>query len=123
MMNGTPVIVMIVVTLLLILLQRRGNASPDAVRAALAKGGRIVDVRTPREFQAGHLPGAVNLPLAELAERIISEIPDKRTPILLHCASGARSAGGRHVVTKLGYETALNLGAYGRAAKLTQANP
>lgn len=120
-MNGTPVILLMLVILLLILLQRTGVAKAGEVRAALQKGGRIIDVRTPDEYRAGHLAQAVNIPLADLQARVPREFPDQETPLLLHCASGARSAAGRRVVAGLGYRTVLNLGSYGRAAKLIGA--
>lgn len=117
-MNGTTVIILVVVVMLLILQQRLGGARAGDVQAALQKGGRLIDVRTPDEFRSGHLAAAVNIPLADLQERVVREFPDKDTPLLLHCASGARSAAGRRVVAGLGYHTVLNLGSYSRAAKL-----
>ena len=107
----------------LILQQMRGGARPDEVKALLKKGARVIDVRTPAEFARGHLTQAVNLPLDEFSERLVREIPDKETPLLLHCASGARSAAAKRMAVKLGYSTALNLGSYGRAARLVEARP
>jgi hydroxyacylglutathione hydrolase len=49
-----------------------------------------VDVRARSEWAAGHLPGAVNLPLGELDSRL-AELPHDR-PVILHCQSGARAA-------------------------------
>jgi len=49
----------------------------------------VVDVRDRREFAAGHLPGAIHIPVTELAQRL-SEIPQDRA-IVLVCRSGARS--------------------------------
>lgn len=102
----------------LILQQMRGGARPDEVKAFLKKGARVIDVRTPAEFARGHLAKAVNVPLDEFSERLAREVPDKQTPLLLHCASGARSAAAKRVAAKLGYANALNLGSYGRAARL-----
>lgn len=119
-MNGNSVILLTVVVLLLLLLPRRGGVKPAVVRAALQEGGRIVDVRTPQEFGHGHLDGALNIPLDQLAERLPREIPDRNTPLLLHCASGARSAMGKRTAEGLGYRQVINIGSYGRALKLTQ---
>ncbi|GGP81037.1 transporter [Streptomyces virginiae] len=54
----------------------------------------VVDVRTPGEFASGHLPDAVNVPL----DRLVRSLPELRRaaeggPLLIVCASGARSAG------------------------------
>lgn len=50
----------------------------------------IVDVRTPEEFQYGNATGSVNIPLGEIIERL-EEIKELKTPLVLCCASGARS--------------------------------
>lgn len=51
----------------------------------------IVDVRTPMEFMGGHVAGSINIPLQELPQRL-EEIKLLQQPIILCCASGARSA-------------------------------
>ena len=106
----------------LIVQQMRGSARPDEVKALLKKGARVIDVRTPAEFARGHLAQAVNLPLDEFSDRLVREVPDKQTPLLLHCASGARSAAAKRVADKLGYAMALNLGSYGRASRLVETS-
>ena len=55
-------------------------------------GYRVIDVREPVEWDEGHLPGATLIPLADVASRIESEVPDRDTPLLVHCLSGVRSA-------------------------------
>jgi rhodanese-related sulfurtransferase len=50
----------------------------------------IIDVRTPAEFMGGHVAGSVNIPLQEVQARL-DEIKALPTPIILCCASGARS--------------------------------
>lgn len=52
----------------------------------------VVDVRTPAEFASGHLPDAVNVPLDRLTRRLseLRQAADRR-PLLVVCASGARS--------------------------------
>jgi rhodanese-related sulfurtransferase len=64
----------------------------------------VLDVRTPREWAAKHIAGSVNIPLNHLTERL-SEIPQERA-VVLHCASGYRSAIAaslleRHGITSL----------------------
>ncbi|MCB9914517.1 MAG: rhodanese-like domain-containing protein [Planctomycetes bacterium] len=87
----------------------------DAQRA-LAAGGRVVDVRTPGEFQAGHLPGAVNAPLDTLpgsVERLTKG--GRETPLLLYCRSGARSARAAGLLRRAGYRDVTDLGGLGSA--------
>jgi rhodanese-related sulfurtransferase len=119
-MNKISMFVVVVVLLVFFLLRQLGNAKPEEAQALLKKGGRVIDVRTPEEFRSGHLAAAVNIPLGELQQRIAREVPDKATPVLLYCASGARSAAGKRIVAGLGYPTVLNLGSYHRAAGIVQ---
>ena len=49
----------------------------------------LVDVREPREFAAGHLPGAINMPMSEL-DRRLAELPAGSTAVFM-CRSGGRS--------------------------------
>lgn len=61
----------------------------DDFVAQLAAGAiAVVDVREPHEFAAGHVPGAVNLPLSQFDPEAL---PDGK-PIVLICAAGVRSA-------------------------------
>jgi len=50
----------------------------------------VLDVRTVAEWSAGHLPGAMNIPLGELPSRL-GELPRGR-PLVVHCQAGARAA-------------------------------
>lgn len=76
----------------------------------LQKGAVIVDVRSPSEYAAGHYPGSQNIPLNDLTNRA-SEIP-KEKPVLLCCASGARSGLAVTVLKQKGYGNALNIGSW-----------
>ena len=50
----------------------------------------IIDVRTTMEFMCGNVAGSINIPLHEIPQRI-DEIKEMESPIILCCASGARS--------------------------------
>ncbi len=54
------------------------------------KQNTIIDVRTPGEFMGGNVAGSINIPLNEIPQRL-SEIQEMPQPIILCCASGARS--------------------------------
>jgi rhodanese-related sulfurtransferase len=60
----------------------------DAFASAWSEGGFVVDVREPEEYQAGHVPGALLVPLAKVPTWI--EVPMDR-PVYVICASGNRS--------------------------------
>lgn len=71
----------------------------------------IIDVRSPQEFAAGHLVGAVNIPYEQILHRIDSlEGLEKSSELLLYCLSGARSAVACSLLAQHGYTRALNGG-------------
>lgn len=97
----------------------RAAALSDAeARSRLAAGAVLVDVRTPEEFRERSLPGAVNLPLATIAQTITNRVPDKGAVVLLHCRSGARSGTAETQLRALGYTNVFNLGSFSRAEKV-----
>ncbi|MFJ3901449.1 rhodanese-like domain-containing protein [Streptomyces sp. NPDC090025] len=70
---------------------------PAEARARFAEF-TVVDVRTPGEFAGGHLPGARNVPL-DLLPAALDELRAAGTPLLVVCASGARSATACRTLT------------------------
>ena len=74
------------------------------------KRGTIVDVRTPEEFQAAHVPGAVNIPLQEVAARM-DELKHLKAPLILCCASGNRSGMAERFLAGAGVDC-LNAGSW-----------
>jgi rhodanese-related sulfurtransferase len=67
-----------------------GDEVPAADAAAVPDGAYLLDVREPDEWQAGHVPDAVHIPMGQLQERA-GEIPQD-TEVYVICRSGARSA-------------------------------
>jgi len=87
------------------------DASPEESSAPLSEstGPLIVDVRTPGEFASGAYPGAVNIPLDELPNRI-GELGDRGRDLTLYCASGARSAYAVRILSESGFTNLKNGG-------------
>jgi phage shock protein E len=71
-------------------------------RERVAKGALLLDVRTPAEFAEGHIPGAKNIPVQELAARI-NEVGPRDRHVVIYCRSGARSAAAAQLLTRAGY--------------------
>jgi rhodanese-related sulfurtransferase len=62
----------------------------------------LVDVRSPSEYRSGHIPGATNIPLQQIA-RNLNKIPTDR-PVVLYCSTGYRSAMGVMTLHLLNYD-------------------
>lgn len=85
------------------------NAS-GAVQLINREKAVVIDVCEPAEFAAGHVGGAKNVPLGELEAKLSSVVKNKALPLILVCASGARSGRAVAIAKKLGYEQAQSLG-------------
>ena len=65
---------------------------------------QLVDVRTPAEFAAGHIPEAVNIDVrGENFESQAQSTLDKERPVAVYCRSGARSKTAAHALAAMGY--------------------
>jgi rhodanese-related sulfurtransferase len=65
--------------------------------------GTILDVRTSGEFSGGSVAGSINIPLQEIPERI-NELKSLKAPLILCCASGARSSQAYRFLEQYGFE-------------------
>ena len=83
--------------------------------AAAREGGTLVDVREPSEYVAGHVPGAVLIPMSELANRL-REI-DKTAPVFVICASGNRSGAMTDLLRGAGFDAVSVAGGTGAWAR------
>jgi rhodanese-related sulfurtransferase len=63
----------------------------------------VLDVREPDEFKAGHIEGAVNIPIRALAQNLDKLPADKAAPIAVVCKSGIRAAYGTMALKLFGY--------------------
>ena len=70
----------------------------------------LVDVRTSEEYAAGHIPGAILIPLSELAAEADGQLPDKDAKIIVYCRSGNRSAQAAELLDGLGYTRIYDMG-------------
>jgi phage shock protein E len=88
---------------------------PTITSAALAekirngKAPLILDVRTPDEYRAGHIPGSVNIPIDELPARLTELGIPKSAEVVVHCERGGRAAKGEAILAGAGYEQVVDL--------------
>jgi phage shock protein E len=90
-----------------------GLISPPKAKSLLAsdKKAVLLDVRTPQEFNDGHIAGSVLLPYSDIDEASAAKaIPTKDTVVVVYCRSGRRSAIAATELRKLGYITVWDLG-------------
>ena len=67
----------------------------------------VIDVRTPGEYASGHIPGAINIPFDQVAQRIAEiEAPQG---VALYCMVGPRARKGESALLAAGYEKVLHL--------------
>lgn len=76
----------------------------------MKKGAQIIDVRTPAEFNGGHIKGSVNIPLDSLQKQM-SKIK-KTQPVITCCASGMRSGAAKQILQANGYTEVYNGGGW-----------
>lgn len=88
-----------------------GVENVDATRTAelAAAGVRVIDVRTSSEFEAGHIAGSENVPINEFAS--VAGAWDRGEPLLIYCATGARSASAVQWLSEQGFETVYHFNA------------
>ena len=104
------------------------NLSVQDARARQKQGATLVDVRSTREYAAGHPAGALNVPVLEHDEdtdqllpnpdfiRVMQASVAAHTPVLISCQSGVRSVRASLMLESFGYQYVANvLGGFGGA--------
>lgn len=92
---------------------------PAKLHALQAGGVPVIDVREPGEFAEGHIPGAVNIPRGVLEFQVDGHpavncardehLAHRRTPVVLYCRTGGRSALSAEALKRLGFDQPLSL--------------
>lgn len=85
----------------------RVTAQALADELATGKSITVVDIRTVKEFENGHIEGGLNVPLHQLSQRL-SEIP-REGQVVIHCQGGYRSSIGTSLLQREGFENLLDL--------------
>lgn len=70
----------------------------------------ILDVRTPEEYNSGHIENSVLLPVTEIPEKAVEFLPDKEAKILVYCRSGNRSETAAKDLINMGYTNVYDFG-------------
>ncbi len=89
---------------------KAATVTGEQARALVAGGATLVDVRTPEEFEAGHLDGALNLPVDEFDAKLALLAGKEQQDVVVYCRSGARSARAAGVLKAKGFAKVHDLG-------------
>ena len=117
-MNWTTLLILAAIVAVFFWMKKAGQISSKDALAYLKKGALLIDVRSPGEFNSGHLPSVINIPLGEIETVLPRRTKDKNQVLLLHCHSGMRSGAAVKKLKSMGYVNAFNLGSYGRAKSI-----
>jgi len=83
----------------------------EGFKRMLANGEKpvLVDTREESEWAAGHAAGAVHISKGVIERDIETKVPDKKTPMVLYCGGGFRSALAAEALQKMGYTNVISL--------------
>jgi phage shock protein E len=90
-----------------------GDLSGREAKHLVADGALLLDVRSPEEYAAGHLEGALNVPVQVLASRL-GELGAHDRAVVVYCRSGHRSANAAAILREAGFTAVHDLGAMSR---------
>ncbi len=82
----------------------------NGLKEAVKNGAFLVDVRTPTEFSAGSVKGAVNIPLDKVQSQL-SKFKNKKN-IVVFCRSGNRSGQAKSILESNGFQNVINGGTW-----------
>lgn len=116
-MNIIFIIIPIILILIKVLMSRPDLKGGD-IKTLLSNGAKVIDVRTQSEFRSGHIKDALNIPLSDITNGVRRHGIEKNTPVILYCASGARSASAKRFLAKEGYTSVYNGGTLHHLSKL-----
>ena len=87
----------------------RKDIMQSEIKSLMSKGAILIDVRSPQEYNEGHLDNSILLPEYEILKKIEDIIPNKNTKIILYCSSGTRSKKAQEELEKMGYKNIYNV--------------
>ena len=85
-------------------------STEDAYEMMVSQEVVIVDVRTPEEYDGGHIPNAILVPNESIGDDMPEALPDKEATLLIYCRSGRRSKEDSEKLLKLGYKSIYEFG-------------
>ena len=81
----------------------------EATRLINSEDPLLLDVREPNEYNSGHLPDALHIPLSQIKDRADELAKYASRPVIVYCARGVRSSSAASALAKLGFARVLEL--------------
>ena len=88
---------------------KQSNINQGIEEYKMTAGAVLLDVRTPQEYQEGHIPESKNVSLQQL-DNIVSVAKNKDIPLFVYCYSGSRSRQATGMLQRMGYSKVNNIG-------------
>ena len=87
----------------------KNDVTMEEFKKMQKEGATILDVRSPQEYEEGHIQGAILIPEYELIAKADKELKDKNKIIVIYCSTGNRSKKAQRKLEKRGYINVYNL--------------
>lgn len=85
------------------------DIQPSKLTSRIEQGAALIDVRTPEEYDKGHVPGAINIPLSEFSESNAELMAIAEKEIILYCRSGFRAGKAANKLLQMSFEKVKHL--------------
>lgn len=99
------------------ILSRLFGNKTNPLTEILNQGATIIDVRTPAEYMGGHVEGSINIPLDQVQHKV-GKIKKMKSPLVLCCASGIRSASATSLLKSHSINDVYNGGRWSKVDQL-----
>ena len=90
-------------------LDEKDISEKDMEKILEKEKGKIIDVRSPQEYEEGHIEGAILLPEYEIKKKAKEILKNKEEVIIVYCSSGGRSKKAQRELIDMGYKKVYNL--------------
>lgn len=90
------------------------------IKGAIQKGAIIIDVRTPQEFDRGHIPDAFNIPVDRI-KASTERIKASKLPVVVCCNTGSRSSTALQYLKAAGLKEVYNGGSWEHVLKIMES--
>ncbi len=90
-------------------IQLKQASAAEFKEAITSKKGQLIDIRTPNEYNSGHIKGAILVDFYSPAYKTSLDKLDKTKPVYMYCRSGNRSGKSIGLLEELGFKQVVNL--------------